>query len=87
MAIRALPRKLHQTGAHEIGVKLAKELWGDRFEVIIATSGSATPSQPSFIAQYISFKDGLRYYDCNATYDLMRADLGPALQGNTAVPS
>ena len=31
------PGEVTPEQAHEIGVKLAKELWGDRFEVIIAT--------------------------------------------------
>ena len=66
------PGEVPPEQAHEIGVKLAKELWGDRFEVIIATHQDRQHLHNHFVLNAISFKDGLRYYDCNATYDLMR---------------
>ena len=66
------PGEVTPEQAHEIGVKLAKELWGDRFEVIIATHQDRQHLHNHFVLNAISFKDGLRYYDCNATYDLMR---------------
>ena len=66
------PGEVTPEQAHEIGVKLAKELWSDRFEVIIATHQDRQHLHNHFVLNAISFKDGLRYYDCNATYDLMR---------------
>lgn len=66
------PGEVTPEQAHEIGVKLAKELWGDRFEVIVATHQDRQHLHNHFVLNAISFKDGLRYYDCNATYDLMR---------------
>lgn len=58
--------------AHEIGMKLAKELWGKRFEVIVATHLDKTHLHSHFVLNSVSFKDGKRYNDCKATYALMR---------------
>lgn len=59
--------------AHEIGIKLANELWGDRFQVIVATHlDKANHLHNHFVLNSVSFKDGLRYNDCKKTYMLMR---------------
>lgn len=58
--------------AHEIGVQLAKELWGDKFQVLIATHLNTANLHNHFILNSISFKDGKRYHDCKDTYRLMR---------------
>ena len=58
--------------AHSIGVKLAKELWGDRFEVLISTHVDKRHIHNHFVLNSVSFMDGKRYYDNNATYALMR---------------
>jgi hypothetical protein len=58
--------------AHRIGVALAEKLWGDRFEVIVATHLNTKCVHNHFVINSISFKDGLRYYDNKASYALMR---------------
>lgn len=58
--------------AHEIGMKLANELWGDRFEVIIATHLDKEHIHCHFVLNSVSFKDGKKYNDCKSTYKLMR---------------
>jgi len=58
--------------AHEIGVKLARELWGDRFEVVVSTHLDKHHLHNHFVLNSVSFMDGKRYYDNNATYALMR---------------
>lgn len=58
--------------AHRIGVALAEKLWGDRFEVIVATHLNTKCIHNHFVINSISFKDGLRYYDNKASYALMR---------------
>lgn len=58
--------------AHAIGVKLAKELWGDRFEVVVSTHLDKHHLHNHFVLNSVSFMDGKRYYDNNATYALMR---------------
>ena len=59
--------------AHDIGIKLAQELWGDRFEVIVATHlDKAHHIHNHFLLNSVSFADGGKYNDCKATYRLMR---------------
>lgn len=54
--------------AHEIGVKLAKELWGDKFQVIVATHLNTKCLHNHFVLNSVSFRDGKRYHDCKSTY-------------------
>lgn len=58
--------------AHEIGVKLAAELWGSRFEVIVATHIDKAHIHNHMVLNSVSFADGLRYYDNKETYRKMR---------------
>lgn len=58
--------------AHEIGVKLAKELWGDRFEVVVATHLNTGHYHSHFVINSVSFMDGYKYVRMNSDYDQMR---------------
>ena len=58
--------------AHAIGVKLAKEMWGDRFEVIVSTHLNTKHIHNHFVINSVSFKDGKRYYDKRETYARLR---------------
>lgn len=58
--------------AHKIGVKLAEELWGDRFEVIISTHLNTDNIHNHFCLNSVSFKDGKKYYDTHESYSIMR---------------
>lgn len=58
--------------AHEIGVKLAQELWGQRFEIIVATHLDKRHLHNHFVINSVSFLNGKKYNDCNASYRLMR---------------
>jgi hypothetical protein len=58
--------------AHEIGLRLARELWGDQFEVIVATHLDKAHLHSHFVLNSVSFRDGKRYNDCKATYGLLR---------------
>ncbi len=59
--------------AHQIGVRMAQELWGDRFQVIVATHlDKANHLHNHFVINSVSFLDGKRYNDCTATYMEMR---------------
>lgn len=58
--------------AHAIGVKLAQELWGGRFEVVVSTHLDKSHLHNHFVINSVSFVDGKRYYDNNASYALMR---------------
>lgn len=58
--------------AHAIGVKLAQELWGERFEVVVATHLDKNHLHNHFVLNSVSFIDGKRYYDNKASYALLR---------------
>lgn len=59
--------------AHEIGLKLAEELWGDRFQVLVATHLDKTHHLHNhFVVNAVSFADGLRYHRTNQDYRDMR---------------
>lgn len=53
--------------AHEIGVKLAEEMWGDRFQVVVSTHLNTDNIHNHFVINSVSFKDGYKYYSnlCN----------------------
>lgn len=47
--------------AHEIGVKLAKELWGDRFQIVVTTHLDKDHIHNHFAFNSVSFRDGRKY--------------------------
>lgn len=58
--------------AHKIGVEFAKEMWGDRFEVLIATHLNRQHLHNHFVINSVSFADGKKYYDNTTNYNLMK---------------
>lgn len=58
--------------AHKIGVEFAKEMWGDRFEVLIATHLNRQHLHNHFVINSVSFADGKKYYDNTENYNLMK---------------
>ena len=58
--------------AHKIGVQLAEELWGDRFQVVVTTHLNTNCIHNHFVLNSVSFVDGLKYYNNRETYALMR---------------
>ena len=58
--------------AHEIGVKLAQELWGDRFEVVVATHCNTGHYHNHFVINSVSWADGYKFYNSPADYARMR---------------
>lgn len=59
--------------AHKIGVKLAEEMWGDRFQVVVTTHLNTNCIHNHFVLNSVSFKDGKNYYDNRENYALLRA--------------
>ena len=52
--------------AHEIGVRLAQELWGERFQVLVATHlDKAHHLHNHFVVNSVSYADGKRYHRPN----------------------
>lgn len=58
--------------AHSIGVALAKELWGSRFEVVVATHCNTNHYHNHFVVNSVSFADGKKFYNSKADYRRMR---------------
>jgi len=58
--------------AHEIGVKLAEKMWGDRFQVVVATHLDTKCFHNHFVINATSFIDGKRYYGNKANVQKMR---------------
>lgn len=58
--------------AHKIGVLLAEEMWGDRFEVIVSTHINTNCIHNHFCINSVSFLDGKKYYDNHETYSILR---------------
>ena len=59
--------------AHEIGVKLAEELWGDKYEVLVSTHLNTKHYHNHFVLNSVSFVDGKKYRNTIENYALMRA--------------
>jgi hypothetical protein len=58
--------------AHEIGVALAKKLWGERFEVLISTHLDRGHIHNHLIINSVSFVDGKRFHRSKKVYQDMR---------------
>lgn len=60
--------------AHEIGVKLAKRLWGDRYQVVVATHlDKKNHLHSHFVLNTVSFVDGIKYHRTAKDYHDMQA--------------
>lgn len=58
--------------AHEIGVRLVNELWGEKFQVIVSTHLNTDNIHNHFVINSVSFLDGKRFYNTKRDYALMR---------------
>jgi hypothetical protein len=59
--------------AHTIGVKLAEELWGDKYQVIVATHlDKVNRLHNHFVLNNVSMVDGKKYYRSERDYYLMQ---------------
>ena len=58
--------------AHEIGVRLAEEMWGDRFQVVVTTHLNTKHIHNHFVLNSVSFKDGKKYYSNRENTALLR---------------
>ena len=60
--------------AHNIGVELAKRLWGDRFQVLVATHCNTEHYHNHFVLCAVSFMDGKKYLNQKDDYRRMREE-------------
>ena len=59
--------------AHEIGMKLAARLWGDRYQVIVATHlDKENHLHNHFVLNTVSFADGIKYHRTRKDYHEMQ---------------
>lgn len=58
--------------AHEIGVRLTQEMWGDRFQVVVSTHLNTDHIHNHFVINSVSFKDGKKYYSNLTNTALLR---------------
>ena len=60
--------------AHEIGVKLAERLWGNEYEVVIATHCNTGHYHNHFIINPVSLIDGYKFFNSPIDYQMMRRE-------------
>ena len=60
--------------AHEIGVELANNLWGDRFQVVVATHLNTGHYHNHFVINSVSDRDGYKFYNSPADYQAMKEE-------------
>lgn len=67
------PGEVTPVQCHEIGVKLARRLWGKRFQVLVATHLDRGHLHNHFVINSVSFVDGMKF-NCNkkAYYDMRK---------------
>lgn len=63
-----VPGEVSPEAAHEIGVKLAEKLWGERFQVVVTTHLDQKHIHNHFIVNSVSFIDGNKFNEDRAFY-------------------
>ena len=59
--------------AHEIGIRLAKEFWGEKYQVVVATHlDKENHLHNHFLVNTVSFVDGIRYHRTGKDYHDMQ---------------
>ena len=66
------PGEVTPDEAHAIGVQLARELWGDRFQMVVATHVNSHCVHSHIVINSVSFRDGKKFHDCRDTYRQLR---------------
>ena len=61
--------------AHEIGVRLAQQLWGEKYQVVVATHlDKESHLHNHFVVNTVSFLDGIKYHRTGKDYyDMQKA--------------
>lgn len=69
-----LPGEVTPNIAHEIGIKLAERLWGDRFQVLVTTHLDHEHIHNHFCLNSVSLVDGKKFRGGSKAYWQMRAE-------------
>ena len=72
------PGEVTPEQCHALGVELAKRLWGERFEVLVATHKDHDHLHNHFVVNSVSFKDGAKFR-CNKAYHRVLAEASDRL--------
>ena len=67
-----LPGEVTPEQCHEIGVMLAKKLWGDHYQVLVATHLDKHHLHNHFLINSVSFVNGKKFNDDKRCYYRMR---------------
>ena len=66
------PGEVAPQTAHEIGLRLAQQLWGDRFQVVVCTHLDKGHVHNHFVLNTVSCTDGRRYHRTKQDYRDLR---------------
>lgn len=66
------PNEVTAELAHQIGIELAKAMWGNEFEVVVSTHLDKAHFHNHYVINSVSFKNGKRYYDNKRNYKKFR---------------
>ncbi len=66
------PGEVTPEQCHEIGIRLAREMWGDRYQVVVATHLDRSHLHNHFALNSVSFHDGGKYNSCKAATQRLR---------------
>ena len=58
--------------AHKVGVQLAQEMWGDKYQVLIATHTNTEKTHNHFVINSVSFLDGKKCEYSRTSYAELR---------------
>ena len=58
--------------AHKIGIELANEMWGDKFQVVVSTHLNTSHFHNHFLINSVSFVDGKKYNADRTSYAELR---------------
>lgn len=59
--------------AHQIGIELANEMWGDKYQVIVTTHLNTNHIHNHFVVNSVSFVDGKKFNSCRRSTALLRS--------------
>ena len=68
------PDEVDPATAHEIGMKLAQRMWGDKFQVVITTHCDRRHIHNHFVVNSVGFADGKKYNYSNAEIYRLRSE-------------
>ena len=73
--------------AHEIGLKLAKALWGEKYQVLVATHlDKSNHLHNHFVVNTVSFIDGIKVPPYRKGLLRHAAGIRPAVPGSIGCP-